>query len=403
MKILVLNCGSSSIKYQLLDMSGVLDMSGEPRVMAKGLLERIGLPMGEFTHRYGEQKHYEQRPIATHIEGIQLVMQTLTDRRLGVIDELGEIGAVGHRMAHGGEAFQESVRITPEVIATVRELMPLAPIHLSGNIAGVEAMQAVLPHVPQVAVFDNAFHHTLSPANYLYGLPYEYYERYGVRRFGFHGTSHLYVCQKGARMIGRDWRELKIISCHLGSGASVAAVAFGRSVDTSLGMTSQAGLMMGSRPGDVDPGAILYLMEKTGLSTEEMNNMLNKKCGLLGICGRQDMRDVYAGKLEGDERCTIAYDMFSMRVKRFIGAYIAEMGGCDLLVFTGGIGENAWHMRHSILENMESLGIEVDMALNDATQGCDAVLSTPSSPIATVVATTDEERVIATDTLRLVS
>lgn len=398
MKILVLNCGSSSIKYQLVDMNA------GAKVMAKGVLERIGLEMGEFTHKYNGEKHYEQRPIPSHTDGIRLVLNTLVDGKLGVIKDMKEIGAVGNRIAHGGELFKESVVVTPDVVSKIESLAELAPLHTPGNLAGIFAMQQVLPDVPQVAVFDTAFHHTLPPKSFLYGLPYEYYEKYGVRRYGFHGTSHRYVCQKASQMIGRDWTELKIVSCHLGSGASIAAVDHGKSVDTTMGMTPLEGLLMGSRPGDVDPGALLFLLEKTGMSLKEFNTVLNKKSGLFGVSGgTQDMRDIHAGRNAGDERCTYAFDMFAQRVKKYIGGYMAEMGGCDLLLFTGGIGENAWFMRRPILENMECLGVKVDLELNDKIMGEDAVLSTPDSKVATVVVTTDEEFVIASDTYRLVS
>ncbi|MDY5969437.1 MAG: acetate kinase [Bacteroidales bacterium] len=400
MKILVLNCGSSSIKYQLIDMQG----EDNATVMAKGLLERIGLEMGEFTHKYNGQKHYEQLPIPTHTEGIKLVLSALTDPTMGVITDLKEIEAVGDRMAHGGELFHESCLVNDNVIKQIRSLTDLAPLHIPGNLAGVRAMEEVLPGIPQVAVFDTAFHHTLPPQSYLYALPYEYYEKYGVRRYGFHGTSHLFVAQKAAKMIGRDWNDLKIVSCHLGSGASICAVDHGKSFDTTMGMTPLEGLVMGSRPGDVDAGVISYLMDKDNLSLKDLSVILNKKSGLIGITGgKQDMRDVYAGRQAGDKRCTYAFDMFAQRVKRYIGGYIAEMGGCDLLLFTGGIGENAWFMRHPILENMECLGIKVDLDLNDNTMGEDRIISTPDSKVATVVVTTDEEFVIASDTYRIVT
>ncbi|MBR1785266.1 MAG: acetate kinase [Bacteroidales bacterium] len=396
MKVLVLNCGSSSIKYQLFDMEG------EARVMAKGVLERIGLEMGEFTHKYNGKKHYEQLPIPNHVEGIRIVLAALVDKEIGVIGHIDEVGAVGNRIAHGGELFKESVVVTDEVIAQIKSLEPLAPLHTPGNLAGIYAMREVLPGVPQVAVFDTAFHSTLPPKSYLYGLPYEMYEKYGVRRYGFHGTSHKFVAEKAARMIGRDWHDLKIISCHLGSGASIAAIDHGRSVDTTMGMTSLEGLVMGSRCGDVDPGVILYLLDQ-GITVKELTRMLYKQSGLLGVSGdKQDMRDINAARNAGDERATYAFDMFAQRVKRYIGGYMAEMGGCDLLLFTGGIGENAWFMRHPILENMECLGIKVDFSKTDGVMGEDVVISTPDSRVATVIVTTDEELVIATDTFRLV-
>ena len=401
MKILVLNCGSSSIKYQLIDMAN------NANVMAKGLLERIGLEMGEFTHKYNGQKHYEQLPIADHTAGIKIVLKALTDPEMGVIKDLNEIGAVGNRVAHGGELFAGSCLVTDEVIEKIKSLTDLAPLHTPGNLAGIYAMREVLPNVPQTVVFDTAFHQTLPAKSFLYGLPYEYYQKYGIRRYGFHGTSHRFVAEKAAKMINRNWEDLKIISCHLGSGASICAIDHGKSFDTTMGMTPLEGLIMGSRPGDVDPGALQYLFEKemeAGKSWKDIVKMLNKQCGLVGISGgKQDMRDIRAGRDAGDERCTYAFDMFAQRVKRYIGGYMAEMGGCDLLLFTGGIGENAWFMRHPILDGLECLGIDVDMELNDKIMGEDCVISKPTSKIATVVVTTDEEFVIASDTYKLVT
>ena len=397
MKILVLNCGSSSIKYQLVDMAN------NAQVMAKGLLERIGLEMGEFTHKWNGQKHYEQLPIPNHTEGIKIVLKALTDPKIGVISDLKEIGAVGNRVAHGGEIFKESVLVDDKVIEQIKSLEHLAPLHTPGNLAGIYAMREVLPGVPQTAVFDTAFHSTLPPKSFLYGLPYEMYEKYGIRRYGFHGTSHKFVAEKAAKMIGRDWHDLKIISCHLGSGASIAAIDHGKSVDTTMGLTALEGLIMGSRCGDVDPGVILYLMDM-GYDSKALTKMLYKQSGLLGISGdKQDMRDIRAGRDAGDERATYAFDMFAQKVKKYIGGYMAEMGGCDLLLFTGGIGENAWFMRRPILENMECLGIKIDFSKNDNVMGEDVILSTPDSKVATVVVTTDEEYVIASDTYKLVT
>ncbi|MBQ9586616.1 MAG: acetate kinase [Bacteroidales bacterium] len=397
MKILVLNCGSSSIKYQLIDMAN------NAEVMAKGLLERIGLEMGEFTHKWNGQKHYEQLPIPNHTEGIKIVLKALTDEKIGVIKDLKEIGAVGNRVAHGGEIFKDSALVTDKVIEQIKSLEHLAPLHTPGNLAGIYAMREVLPGVPQAVVFDTAFHSTLPPKSFLYGLPYEYYEKYGIRRYGFHGTSHKFVAEKAAKMIGRDWNDLKIISCHLGSGASIAAIDHGKSFDTTMGMTALEGLIMGSRCGDVDPGVILYLLDQ-GFDSKQLTKLLYKQSGLIGISGdKQDMRDIRAGRDAGDERATYAFDMFAQRVKRYIGGYMAEMGGCDLLLFTGGIGENAWFMRRPILEGLECLGIKVDLELNDKTMGEDVILSTPESKVATVVVTTDEEYVIASDTFRLVN
>ena len=398
MKILVLNCGSSSIKYQLIEMD-----EKNHSVLAKGLLERIGLEMGEFTHKWNGQKHYEQLPIPNHTEGIKIVLQALTNKEYGVISDLKEIKAVGHRVAHGGEKFTHSVRIDDNVIKMIQDLCDLAPLHNPGALQGIAAMQAVLPGIPMAAVFDTSFHATMPPEAYLYAIPYEYYEKYRVRRYGFHGTSHKYVAEKAAEYVGKDWKNTKIVTCHLGSGASIAAVENGKSVETSMGFTPVEGLVMGSRTGDLDLGAFMYIMDKEGYNTKEMNTLVNKKSGLIGITGNsQDMRDVRAGRDAGDERCTYAFNMFAHRVKKYIGAYAAIMNGMDVLVMTGGIGENAWFMREAILENMEFFGIKIDKKLNETIMGDAAVISTPDSKVKVVVYPTDEEYMIAKDTFDLV-
>lgn len=398
MKILVLNCGSSSIKYQLIDMD-----EKNHSVLAKGLLERIGLEMGEFTHKWNGQKHYEQLPIPNHTEGIKIVLAALTNAEYGVIKSLDEVNAVGHRVAHGGEKFTKSVRINDEVIQGIKDLCDLAPLHNPGSLQGIAAMQEVLPGIPMAAVFDTSFHATMPPEAYLYAVPFEYYEKYRVRRYGFHGTSHKFVAEKAAAFVGMDWNKCKVVTCHLGSGASIAAVENAKSVETSMGFTPVEGLVMGSRTGDLDLGAFMYIMDKTGYSTKEMNTLVNKKSGLIGITGNsQDMRDVSAGRDAGDERCTYAFNMFSHRVKKYIGAYAAIMNGMDVLVMTGGIGENAWFMREAILDNMEFLGIKYDKALNQTIMGDAAVISTPDSKVKVVVYPTDEEYMIAKDTFDLV-
>ncbi len=400
MKILVLNCGSSSIKYQLLDM----ESSESSTLLAKGLIERIGLEMGEFTHKYNGQKYYEQLPIPNHTEGIKLVLKALVDPAMGVIKSLDEIGAVGHRVAHGGELFPQSVRIDDKAIEGIKSLCDLAPLHNPGSLEGIYAMQQVIPGIPMVAVFDTSFHSTMPPEAYLYAIPYEYYEKYRIRRYGFHGTSHKFVADKAATFAGKDWKNCKIVTCHLGSGASIAAVEHGKSVETSMGFTPVEGLVMGSRTGDLDLGAFMYIMDKEGFNTKEMNTLVNKKSGLVGITGgKQDMRDVRAGLEANDERCTYAYNMFAHRVKKYIGAYAAVMNGMDILVMTGGIGENAWNMRESILENMEFFGIKIDRDLNKDTVGDAGIISTPDSKVTVVVYPTDEEFVIAQDTFRIVN
>lgn len=372
-------------------------------VLAKGLLERIGLEMGEFTHKWNGQKHYEQLPIPNHTEGIKIVLQALTNKEYGVIKDLKEIKAVGHRVAHGGEKFTHSVRIDDNVIKMIEDLCDLAPLHNPGALQGIAAMQAVLPGIPMAAVFDTSFHATMPPEAYLYAIPYEYYEKYRVRRYGFHGTSHKYVAEKAAEYVGKDWKNCKIVTCHLGSGASIAAVENGKSVETSMGFTPVEGLVMGSRTGDLDLGAFMYIMDKEGYNTKEMNTLVNKKSGLIGITGNsQDMRDVRAGRDAGDERCTYAFNMFAHRVKKYIGAYAAIMNGMDVLVMTGGIGENAWFMRDAILENMEFFGLKIDKKLNETIMGDAAVISTPDSKVKVVVYPTDEEYMIAKDTFDLV-
>lgn len=397
MKILVLNCGSSSLKYQLIDVD-------TRTVLTKGLLERIGLPSGIFSYTSKGEKHITECPIPNHTEGLRMVMAALTDPETGVISSITEVGAVGHRFAHGGEYFTQSVQITRDVINKEESLIDLAPLHIPGNIMGAEAINNVMPDVPQVAVFDTAFNLTIEPKNYLYGIPYEYYEQYGIRRYGFHGTSHRFVAKRGAKMMGKYWKDLKIITCHLGSGASICAIDHGKSVNNSMGMTSLEGLTMGSRCGDIDVGALLYLMEKAKISAKEINDILYKKSGLVGLTGGSpDMRDIWAGVQQGDKRNTLAFEVFAQRCKKYIGAFMAQMNGCDLLIFTGGIGENAWFMRHAILQDMEWLGVEIDMDLNDRTAGEDAVISKPGARVTTAVVQTDEELAIAVDTYKIVT
>lgn len=397
MKILVLNCGSSSLKYQLIDVD-------TRTVLTKGLLERIGLECGIFSYYSKGEKHTTECPIPNHTEGLHMVMTALTDPEYGVISSIKEVSAVGHRFAHGGEYFTESVQITRDVINKEESLIDLAPLHIPGNIMGAEAINNVMPDVPQVAVFDTSFNLTIEPKNYLYGIPYEFYEKYGIRRYGFHGTSHRFVAKRGAKMIGKYWKDLKIITCHLGSGASICAIDHGKSVNNSMGMTSLEGLTMGSRCGDIDVGAVLYLMDKANISPKEINDILYKKSGLTGLTGASpDMRDIWAAVQRGDKRNTLAFEVFAQRCKKYIGAFMAQMNGCDLLIFTGGIGENAWFMRHAILQDMDWLGVDVDMELNDRAIGVDAVISKPGSRVTTAVVLTDEELAIAVETFKIVS
>ncbi|MEE1093375.1 MAG: acetate kinase [Bacteroidales bacterium] len=398
MKILVLNCGSSSIKYQLIDMDN------NATLLAKGLLERIGLEMGEFTHKpVGKDKYYVQQPIPDHKAGIKMVLEALVDEKIGVIASLTEINACGHRVAHGGEIFKQSVLVGEKEKKQIRALFALAPLHNPANLQGIEAMEAILPNVPQVAVFDTSFHQSMPAEAYLYAIPYEYYQTDKVRRYGFHGTSHRFVAPKAAKMAGLDINNSKIISCHLGSGASICAVKDGKSVDTSMGFTPVEGLIMGSRCGDLDLGVLLYIAEKENMTIKEMNNFINKKCGLNGITGGVvDMRDIMAGKREGKERETYAFDMFAYRVKKYIGAYAAAMGGVDAILFTGGIGENAWWQRQEICRGLEFLGAEIDEKQNEAMAGQDGIISKESSRVKILSVTTDEELVIAQDTYSIV-
>ena len=398
MKILVLNCGSSSIKYQLIDMDN------DATLLAKGLLERIGLEMGEFTHKpVGKEKYYVQQPILDHKAGIKMVLDALVDEKIGVIASLTEINACGHRVAHGGEIFKQSVLVREKEKEQIRALFALAPLHNPANLQGIEAMEAILPNVPQVAVFDTSFHQSMPAEAYLYAIPYEYYQTDKVRRYGFHGTSHRFVAPKAAKMAGLDINNSKIISCHLGSGASICAVKNGQSVDTSMGFTPVEGLIMGSRCGDLDLGVLLYIAEKENMSIKDMNNFINKKCGLNGITGGVvDMRDIMAGKREGKERETFAFDMFAYRVKKYIGAYAAAMGGVDAILFTGGIGENAWWQRQEICRGLEFLGAEIDEKQNEAMAGQDGIISKEGSRVKILSVTTDEELVIAQDTYSIV-
>lgn len=399
MKILVLNCGSSSIKYQLVDMAN------DAEVLAKGVMERIGLEMGEFTHKAKKKdKYYVQVPIADHAVGIDLLLKTLTDKKLGVISDVNEIGACGHRVAHGGEYFTESTIIGEEQMKQIEKLCVIAPLHNPGNLMGIQVMKSVLPNVKQVGVFDTSFHQTMPPEAYLYAIPYEYYTKQKIRRYGFHGTSHKYVASKAAQALGMDWKTKKIIVCHLGNGASICAVDCGKSVDTSMGFTPVEGLIMGTRCGDLDAGVLMYIAENEHLDCKGINNLVNKKSGLQGISGgKSDMRDIRAGKDAGDERCTHAFNMFAYRVKKYIGAYAAAMNGVDIIAMTGGIGENAWFIREPILENMEYLGVHLDKKANQEYAGVDGMISTPESKVKVLSVTTNEELVIALDTYKLVT
>lgn len=398
MKILVLNCGSSSIKYKLYDMEGekVLAQGGVERIGLDGAFIKVTLPSGE--------KRQIMHDMPDHKEGVNVVFKALLDPEMGALKSLDEIDAVGHRIVQGGDKFNQSVLVDKSVEEGIEELCDLAPVHNAGHLKGIRAVDALMPKTPQVVVFDNAFHSTMPDYAYLYAIPYELYEKYHVRRYGFHGTSHRYVSRRVCEILGLDQADSKVITCHIGNGASIAAVLNGKVVDTSMGLTPLAGVMMGSRCGDIDPSAVTYLMEKLDMSPHEMSEFLNKKSGVLGITGiSSDMRDVEAAANEGNERAVLALKMYAYRVKKYIGSYAAAMGGVDAVVFTAGVGENQTGLRADICRGLEFLGIEMDEAANAAARGREAVISSPSSRVKVVVVPTDEEIVIARDTQALVS
>ncbi|WP_298613074.1 acetate/propionate family kinase [uncultured Odoribacter sp.] len=398
MNILVLNCGSSSIKYQLLNMEA------QPVLLAKGIVEKIGLPMGSFTHKpNGKDKYVLEKPIPDHVDGMDLILKALTDKTHGVIVSLEEIFAVGHRIAHGGEYFSQSVLIDEDVKRKIKACSEIAPLHNPAHLKGIETMERLLPTVPQVAVFDTSFHQTLPPKAFIYGIPYEYYEKYSVRRYGFHGTSHKFVAEKACQILGWDITEKKIITCHLGNGASITAIDKGKSVDTSMGFTPVAGLVMGTRCGDLDTGALLYICDKKGYTSQEAVRLTNKESGVFGISGvSSDFRELTAAADAGNNRAELALDVFSYNVKKYIGAYAAVLNGVDLIIFTGGIGENDERVRHSVCTGLEYLGVEFDESVNQDARGVDRIISAASSRTLVMTVTTDEELVIATDTLNLV-
>lgn len=396
MKILVLNCGSSSIKYKLYDMDN-------ESVLAQGGVERIGLDEAFIKVKLDNgDKRTIMADLPTHKEGVALVFKCLLDEEIGALKSLDEIDAVGHRIVQGGDKFNESCIVTPEVEAGIDELCDLAPVHNAGHLRGIRAVNALMPDVPQVTVFDNAFHSTMPAHAYLYAVPYEFYEKYHVRRYGFHGTSHRYVSQRVCDFLGVDIKTQKIITCHIGNGASVAAVKYGKVVDTSMGLTPLAGLMMGSRCGDIDPSAVTYLMDKTGMKPQEMADFLNKESGVLGITGiSSDMREIENADKEGNERAHLALEMYNYRIKKYIGAYAAAMNGVDIIVFTAGVGENQEGVRWDSCADMEYLGIKMDAERNHC-RGEERVLSTDDSKVKVVLVPTDEEIVIARDTMKLV-
>jgi acetate kinase len=396
MKILVINSGSSSLKYQLFNME-------TEKVLAKGLIQRIGIDGSYLEYENGEGEEIViEKDIPTHKVGIELLIETLISKKHGVLANMDEIQAVGHRIVHGGEAFAESTIIDDQAIKKIEDVADLAPLHNPPNIMGVKVCKELMPDKPQVGVFDTAFHQSMPEKAYIYALPYEYYEKYGVRRYGFHGTSHGYVAKRAAKMMDQDLSELKIITCHLGNGASVAAVKNGKSVDTSMGLTPLEGLVMGTRCGDIDPAIIPFLLEKEDMTASEIDNILNKESGLLGVSGvSSDSRDVEDAAAEGNHQAEIALELFNYRVKKYIGAYTAAMGGVDAIVFTAGIGENSIDTRANILSGLEYLGVELDKEANDC-RGKEVLISTDDSKVKAMIVPTNEELVIAKDTMELV-
>ncbi len=396
MKILVINSGSSSVKYQLMDMEN-------EEVLCKGIAERIGLDGSRIVHRIGGEKHIVEKDLKNHEIALQEVLKILVDEKLGAIKDLSEISAVGHRVVHGGEKFASSVLIDDEVMKVLEENVDLAPLHNPPNIMGIKAVQKLLPNVPNVAVFDTAFHQSIPEKAYIYALPYELYEKHGIRRYGFHGTSHRYVSRRAAEILGKPYESLKIITAHLGNGASIAAIMNGRSVDTSMGFTPLEGLVMGTRSGDIDPAIVVHLQTKLGMSVDEVYTLLNKKSGVLGIYGKSsDMRDIEDAALEGDRLARLALDVYEYRIAKYIGAYAAAMNGVDVIVFTAGVGENSPIIREEVCEKyLGFLGIKIDKEKNDF-KGKEEIISTPDSKVTVMVVPTDEELVIARDTKEIV-
>ena len=396
MNVLVINCGSSSLKFQLIN-------SDSEQVLAKGLCERIGID-GSLTYQpAGEEKVKTDKEMPTHTEAIQFVIDALTDAQTGVVKSLEEIGAVGHRVVHGGEKFASSVVITDEVYQAIEECNDLAPLHNPANLIGIAACQKLMPGTPMVAVFDTAFHQTMPQKAYMYGLPYEYYEKYKVRRYGFHGTSHSFVSKRAAELVGKPYDQVKTIVCHLGNGASVCAVENGKSVDTSMGLTPLEGLVMGTRSGDIDPAILEFIAKKEHLDIAGLMNMLNKKSGVFGLSNNlsSDFRDLSAGAAEGNVPAKIALEVFSYRVAKYIGSYAAAMNGVDVIAFTAGIGENDGGVREMVMQYLGYLGVEMDEKAN-ATRGEEITISTPDSKVTVMVIPTNEELAIARETVALI-
>lgn len=396
MNILVINCGSSSLKYQLIDME-------KEEVLAKGLVERIGIEGSRIKHEVKDkEKKVIEVELPDHKAALDLVIKSIVDPEIGAIKSVKEIGAVGHRVVHGGEDFSESVLIDDEVMKVIEKNVELAPLHNPPNIIGINACKELMPEVPQVAAFDTAFHHTIPPVNYIYAIPYEYYEKYRIRRYGFHGTSHQYVAIRAAEMIGKPLESCNFITCHLGNGASVTCIRHGKSLDTTMGFTPLEGLIMGTRSGDIDPAIVTFIMEKEGLDPSKMNNVLNKKSGVLGMSGiSSDFRDLEEAAAEGDERAALALGAFESQVQKAIGAYLTEIDSCDGIIFTAGIGENSPNNRLAIMRGFENRGIKLDMWRNNQ-RGKESIISSNSSSIRVMVIPTNEELMIARDTKKIV-
>ena len=392
MNILVLNCGSSSVKYKLIEIKA-------NKVLAEGGIEKIGLPDAFIKFKFGNEKIQQDLDINDHVGAIKSILDNLTSKEYGCIKDFKEIDAVGHRVVHGGEKFNKSVLINDEVIAKIKECYGIAPLHNPVNMAGIDAINEVLPEVPQVGVFDTAFHQTMPAKSYMYALPYKYYAEDGVRRYGFHGTSHRYVSQRVCEFLGVEPKGKKIITCHVGNGGSITAVKDGKSVDTSMGLTPTEGLMMGTRCGDVDPGALIFLMDKHKLSSKDMLNMVNKESVLAGISGvSSDMREITVAAKQGNEKAILSLEMYEQRITKYVGAFAAEMGGVDIIVFTGGVGEHQSSTRANVCNPLRFMGVEIDDAANDANNGDEGIISTPNSAVKVVVIPTDEEYMIAKDT-----
>lgn len=392
MNILVLNCGSSSVKYKLIEIKA-------NKVLAEGGIEKIGLPDAFIKFKFGNEKIQLDLDINDHVGAIKSILDNLTSKEYGCIKDFKEIDAVGHRVVHGGEKFNKSVLINDEVIAKIKECYGIAPLHNPVNMAGIDAINEVLPEVPQVGVFDTAFHQTMPAKSYMYALPYKYYAEDGVRRYGFHGTSHRYVSQRVCDFLGVEPKGKKIITCHVGNGGSITAVKDSKSVDTSMGLTPTEGLMMGTRCGDVDPGALIFLMDKYNLSSKDMLNMVNKESGLAGVSGvSSDMREITAAAKQGNEKAILSLEMYEQRITKYVGAFAAEMGGVDIIVFTGGVGEHQSSTRANACNPLRFMGVEIDDAANDANNGDEGIISTPNSAVKVVVIPTDEEYMIAKDT-----